>query len=71
MEGKILSTFKKQASVNNFMPAKNFISTLKMQKTRVTQKTKNWANAPHQYAMQPWKQLYMFWKKPKYKTVHN
>ena len=30
---------------NDFMPAINFISTLEMQKTRVTQKTKNWANA--------------------------
>ena len=30
---------------NNFMPAINFISTLEMQKTKVTQKTKNWADA--------------------------
>ena len=35
------------------MSAINFISTLEMQKTRVTQKTKNWANT-----MQPWKQLH-------------
>ena len=48
------------------MPAINFISTLEMQKTRVTQKTKNWANATS-ICNAPLKTA-MFWKKNKYKT---
>ena len=48
------------------MPAINFISTLEMQKTRVTQKTKNWADATS--ICNAALKTAMFWKKPKYKT---
>ena len=43
------------------MPAINFISTLEMQKTRVTQKTKNWANATS--ICNAALKTAMFWKK--------
>ena len=51
---------------NNFMTAINFISTLEMQKTRVTQKTKNWTDATS--ICNAALKTAMFWKKPKYKT---
>ena len=48
------------------MPAIKFISTLEMQKTRVTQKTKNWTDATS--ICNAALKTAMFWKKPKYKT---
>ena len=48
------------------MPAINLISTLEMQKTRVTQKTKNWTDATS--ICNAALKTAMFWKKPKYKT---
>ena len=52
---------------NNFMPTISFISILEMQKTRVTQKTKNWANATS--ICNAALKTAMFWKKKNiYKT---